>query len=71
MAELDWLKAHMPVDAFTEREFQREHDNTAVALAGFDGEAVTQARVKWRARIEQGEHRVVEFQGWTKRAARA
>lgn len=71
MAELDWLKEHMPVDAFTGREFQNEHDNTAAALAGFDEEAVTRARLKWRTRIAQGEHRVVEFQGLARRAVRA
>lgn len=71
MAELDWLKEHMPIDAFTEREFQQEHDNTAAALAGFDRDAAAAARQNWRARIENGEHRVVEFQGFPRRTTRA
>lgn len=70
LAELNWLQARMPVDAFLESDFRQELENTVAALSVFDGSEVAQSLSVWTARIERGEHRVVEFQG-VSAAARA
>ena len=41
----------------------RDRENTETALLGFHASAVESALSKWVQRIEEGEHRVPEFNG--------
>jgi hypothetical protein len=71
LAELRWLKAHVPFDSFVLREFQQELENTEVALRAFAPAKADAEVATWEGRIERGEHRVLEFDGLQRRAAGA
>ena len=70
MAELQWLKKNMAIDAFIAREYQQEYDNTELALmSAFDTNIVVKAIAAWEVKITAGIHRPVEFQAqlWMKK----
>ena len=70
MADLQWLKKNMAIDAFIAREYQQEYDNTELALmSAFDTNIVVKAIAAWEVKITAGIHRPVEFQAqlWMKK----
>lgn len=67
LAELRWLKTNIPLDSFIAGEFNQELDNTELALQALQPSAFEAEVARWTARIEQGEHRVLEFVGLRRR----
>lgn len=66
LAELRALRTQTPIEHFYRGEeisWQTEMENTETALLGFHPSAVESALSKWVQRIEEGEHRVPEFNG--------
>lgn len=66
LAELQHIKSRTPIEHFCrggDVSWQAELQNTQTALLGFDATSVQAALDKWTLRIEQGEHRVPEFNG--------
>jgi hypothetical protein len=66
LAELQYLRSRMPIEHFCrggEVSWQTELENTGAALLGFEARLVQPTLDKWTRRIEEGEHRVPEFNG--------
>lgn len=64
LAELRHLQSQMGIAAFTLlSRFDEELKNTEIALLAFDEQDVKEHVDAWQTRIENGEHRVVAFDG--------
>jgi hypothetical protein len=63
LAELRFIKGRMSAVAFIESSFGEETENTELALAAFDPDAVADQLREWEGCINDGLHRVVELDG--------
>jgi hypothetical protein len=62
-AELNAIKASIPVGSFELSLFAEELENTAAALQLFDSDEVASAVSDWAAKIANGSHRVIDLDG--------
>lgn len=70
LAELQHIRSRIPIEHFCrggEVSWQTELQNTETALLGFEATSVQATLAKWSRRIEEGEHRVPEFNGISRR----
>ncbi|WP_155630867.1 tyrosine-type recombinase/integrase [Burkholderia cepacia] len=70
LAELRHVRANMSIGAFLMSSFAEEIENTELALSAFDATEAERLVAQWSARIDSGEHRVIEFDGTKLEASR-
>lgn len=63
LAELRFIQSQISAVAFLESSFGEEIENTELALACFDVQKVQDLMLQWERRIDNGEHRVIDFDG--------
>ncbi|EKD96653.1 MAG: hypothetical protein ACD_23C01355G0001 [uncultured bacterium] len=68
LAELRYLRVRMGIGAFEESSYVQEMSNTEIALLAFDEEEVKERFDVWKAQIESGKHRFMEFDGIASKA---